>query len=262
MVDNAHGAYLHFLKKSMHPITLGADICCDSAHKTLPVLTPGAYLHISDDAPKCFSEQARGALALFASTSPSYLVLQSLDHANGYLERLPMLLCNAAPKIEKLKRKISEHGFVLYGNEPLKITLSPKRFGYTGTEIADILRTFNIECEFADNDFIVLMLSPDMTDEEYSKLIAALSSVKARPEIVSSPPKISPHTAAMTPREAVFSPKESLPREESLGQILADPSVGCPPAVPILICGEVIDEEALCAFRYYGIEKVTVVKNR
>ena len=54
-VDNAHGAYLKFLPKSMHPIDLGADICCDSAHKTLPVLTGGAYLHLS-----CEMEEAVG----------------------------------------------------------------------------------------------------------------------------------------------------------------------------------------------------------
>ena len=49
IVDNAHGAYLKFLSQSQHPIDLGADICCDSAHKTLPVLTGGAYLHLSDE---------------------------------------------------------------------------------------------------------------------------------------------------------------------------------------------------------------------
>ena len=47
LVDNAHGAYLAFLNESLHPIALGADMCCDSAHKTLPVLTGGAYLHLS-----------------------------------------------------------------------------------------------------------------------------------------------------------------------------------------------------------------------
>ena len=67
------------------PLELGADVCCDSAHKTLPVLTGGAYLHISKNAPEMFSRQAENALSLFASTSPSYLILQSLDKANAYL---------------------------------------------------------------------------------------------------------------------------------------------------------------------------------
>ena len=73
LADNAHGAYLRFLSPSRHPMDLGADLCCDSAHKTLPVLTGGAYLHVGRAAPEPFRENARRALALFGSTSPSYL---------------------------------------------------------------------------------------------------------------------------------------------------------------------------------------------
>ena len=83
LVDNAHGAYLKFLKPSRHPIDLGADACCDSAHKTLPVLTGGAYLHVSKNAPASLMRQAKTALATFGSTSPSYLTLASLDAANA-----------------------------------------------------------------------------------------------------------------------------------------------------------------------------------
>jgi arginine/lysine/ornithine decarboxylase len=59
LVDNAHGAYLRFLENDMHPITQGADMCCDSAHKTLPVITGGAYLHISKNAEHSFKEQGK-----------------------------------------------------------------------------------------------------------------------------------------------------------------------------------------------------------
>ena len=82
LVDNAHGAYLRFLPRSLHPMDLGADMCCDSAHKTLPVLTGGAYLHISRRLPESIEGCAKKALLLFGSTSPSYLILASLDHAN------------------------------------------------------------------------------------------------------------------------------------------------------------------------------------
>ena len=85
-VDNAHGAYLHFLKESLHPMDMGADICCDSAHKTLPVLTGGAYLHIRESAPQRFMKNAKQAMVLFGSTSPSYLTLSSLDLCNLYLK--------------------------------------------------------------------------------------------------------------------------------------------------------------------------------
>lgn len=84
-VDNAHGAYLRFLSPSQHPLDLGADICCDSAHKTLQVLTGGAYLHVAKTAPAAFAEGGKQALALFGSTSPSYLTLASLDLCNKEL---------------------------------------------------------------------------------------------------------------------------------------------------------------------------------
>ena len=77
-VDNAHGAYLKFLSPSRHPMDLGADLCCDSAHKTLPVVTGGAYLHIAHQAPELLHRQAKASMGLWGSSSPSYLILQSL----------------------------------------------------------------------------------------------------------------------------------------------------------------------------------------
>ena len=100
LVDNAHGAYLRFLEKDLHPITRGADMCCDSAHKTLPVITGGAYLHISKNAPSLFKEQGKSALALFGSTSPSYLILASLDNANKLLSD------GCGEKIEAMSREL------------------------------------------------------------------------------------------------------------------------------------------------------------
>ncbi len=101
MVDNAHGAYLKFLESSAHPIDLGADIVCDSAHKTLPALTGAAYLHISRTAPDFFADYAENALSVFASTSPSYLILQSLDAVNGLLHKgLADRILTSAARVE------------------------------------------------------------------------------------------------------------------------------------------------------------------
>ena len=100
LVDNAHGAYLKALGK--HPIELGADAAADSAHKTLGALTGGAYLHISKNAPATFSKEAKDALSLFATTSPSYLILASLDLTNGYIETLREKLSEVIPKIQAL----------------------------------------------------------------------------------------------------------------------------------------------------------------
>ena len=137
LVDNAHGAYLAFTEPSMHPIALGADMCCDSAHKTLPVLTGGAYLHLSAGFDLAVGEQAKNALALFGSTSPSYLILQSLDATNCILEGLPSRLAKLIPEIEEFKKRISTLGFSLYGNEPLKITIDAKSYGYTGNQLSE-----------------------------------------------------------------------------------------------------------------------------
>lgn len=261
-VDNAHGAYLNFLDKSLHPIALGADICCDSAHKTLPVLTGGAYLHISDSAPSIFHDMAKSALSLFASTSPSYLILASLDLCNAYLEKLREKLAVTQNKIQRLKRLLTEAGFNLIGDEPLKITVNAKAYGYTGAYLAEYLRSKKIECEFADEDYLVLMPSAETTEGELLALKEALTSLPRLEPIKKAPPELTRPTAAMTIREAMFSPCEEVDCCEASGRILASPSVSCPPAVPILICGEVIDEGAASAFKYYGVDKVCVVKSK
>lgn len=257
LVDNAHGAYLKFLPRSLHPMDLGADLCSDSAHKTLPVLTGGAYLHMGPD---WTTEEAKAAMALFGSTSPSWLILQSLDGANPAMERLPGDIAALAPHIAALKGALLAHGFALVGAEPLKITVHAAKFGYSGEEMAEILEKQGIFCEFADGDFLVFMLTPRNTPEELDRLRAALCALprgvrQEEPPIALARPK-----AACTPRQAAFAPRETIPVENSLGRILALANVSCPPAVPIVMCGEEIDEAAREALCRCGIEEVTVIK--
>lgn len=261
LVDNAHGAYLHFLPESRHPIALGADMCCDSAHKTLPVLTGGAYLHISPTAPKLFKEQAENAMSLFASTSPSYLIMQSLDAANrylseGYMERLSAF----TEKLTVLKEKLTEHGYTLIGTEPLKLTVSAKPYGYTGYELADYLLNNNIVCEFYDPDFVVLMLTPEIEDKALRQIEKCLLSLSPKAPITSSMPQMEKPVKKLTPREALFTQSTTLPIHECIGKVLASPTVSCPPAIPIVVCGEFIDDAAVRIFEYYGIETCNVTK--
>lgn len=259
-VDNAHGAYLKFLPEDVHPITLGADICCDSAHKTLPVLTGGAYLHIAKTAPKLFCERAESALSLFASTSPSYLILASLDRANLYLaDNYRTALAEFLIGVNQLKAKLEKTGFTLIGNEPLKLTVAPKSFGYTGYALAEILEKQNIICEFADPDFIVFMFTPETGKEGLERLYTALSRISRRPPIESCPPAPSLKARRLAPNQALLSPYKELPVEQCIGKIAADISVNCPPAVPIIMCGEEIDQKAAEAFKYYGVSKLRVI---
>lgn len=261
LVDNAHGAYLKFLDKSMHPIDLGADMCCDSAHKTLPVLTGGAYLHISKNIDAWFSENAKMALSMFGSTSPSYIILQSLDMANTYItDDYRFKLSRFSMAVAKCKERLSEHGFDVIGNEPLKITVGTKPYGYTGFEIKNILAEKNIVCEFYDDDFIVLMLTHDIGIEGLKRIEETFFTLPKKPCIKTKPPKLNIPERVMSVRDEVFSENETVSAEKSEGRILALSSVGCPPAVPIVVCGERIDKTAIENFKYYGIENIIVVK--
>lgn len=260
LVDCAHGAYLRFLPTSLYPTDLGADMCCSSAHKTLPVLTGGAYLHISKNADASLVDAAKNSLALFGSTSPSYLILQSLDAANAYLAKdCRENLSRTVARLDELKKRLALYGYQLVGNEPLKITIATKSFGYTGVEFAEHLRENGIECEFADNDFVVLMPSTDIGTDELAHLEMAATSLPQKEPITITPPALARSECALRIAYALLWPSETVTVEDSIGRILASPSVSCPPAVPILLCGERIDEDAVRAFRYYGVEKVRVV---
>ena len=258
-VDNAHGPYLKFLPESMHPIELGADICCDSAHKTLPVLTGGAYLHLSAHMQETVGAQAKNAMMLFASTSPSYLILQSLDAANIYMVDYSDRLQSMIAEIKNLKKRLSQHGYFLYGNEPLKLTVCPKGYGYTGNQLADLLRQNKIEPEFSDPDFLVLMFSAETDRAMLAYIEQVFCKIPARLPICEKSPAFVQGKKILTIREAMLSKSELLPVKFCLGKILAVPSVSCPPAVPILVCGEEIDEHAISCFSYYGIKECCVV---
>ncbi len=260
LVDNAHGAYLNFLPENRHPLALGADLCCDSAHKTLPVLTGGAYLHIAYRAPQAMRDAARDAMALFGSTSPSYLILQSLDACNAclagdYRSEL-QALCEAAGAC---RARLEAAGWKFIGDEPIKLTLDAKASGYTGREIAGCLLKMGIVSEFADPDFVVWMVTPQTGAKGLARLEAALGTLEPREPITESAPALPRPLRRMSIREAMLSPREILPIDACEGRILASASVGCPPAVPIAVCGEEITREAIECFRYYGINFCQII---
>ena len=260
LVDNAHGAYLKFLPEgSRHPMDLGADMCCDSAHKTLPALTGAAYLHVNSRL-GLEARQMKAALALFGSSSPSWLVLQSLDACNPYLQGLPALLEGFLPKIEALKAALVGHGYALVGDEPMKLTLAARAFGYTGDALAEELRTSGVVCEFHDPDYLTLMPTPQNGDDDLRRLEAALLSIEKRDPLPACVPAYRTPRAALSIREAAFAPRETLPVEACAGRVLANPALACPPCVPIAVCGELIDDGVIERLKYYGIGTLEVVK--
>jgi len=261
LVDNAHGAYMRFLPVSAHPIDLGADLCCDSAHKTLPVLTGGAYLHLASGLPDMFRSQAKNAMAMFGSTSPSYLILQSLDRANRYLaEGYPVRLANCVQKVEQCRKALADRGYVFRGSEALKLTVCTKQRGYTGTDFAAKLAEQGIVCEFADPDFTVLMVTPETGEIGLQRLFTAMDSIPQREPILAGPPVFHTLRTVLPVRDAMFAARETVPAAECAGRILAHASVGCPPAVPIAVSGERMDAQTAAVFAYYGITACTVVR--
>ncbi|MBE6916102.1 MAG: aminotransferase class V-fold PLP-dependent enzyme [Ruminococcaceae bacterium] len=257
LVDNAHGAYLKFLPTSLHPMDLGADLCCDSAHKTLPVLTGGAYLHIRDEN---LAAQAKSALSFFGSTSPSYLILQSLDLCNLFLCDARSLLEQTLPKISECKERLKAQGYRFIGDEPLKFTLDCKAYGYNGFDLCALLDEQNIVCEFSDADFLVLMLPIRDTESALRQLESVLVSIPKRTPIESVPVKATHPKRVCSIREAMFSQSETVSVKDSVGRVLASPSVSCPPAVSIAMCGELIGEETASVLTACGIETVRVIK--
>ena len=260
VVDNAHGAYLAFTEPSLHPLALGADMCCDSAHKTLPVLTGGAYLHISKnfDVEDC---EVREAMSLFASTSPSYLILQSLDLCNKYLsDNYAQSLADCIRRLNKIKKALNERGIITEHSEPLKLVLSRAVCGYSGSELADLLRKNAIEPEFADKDTLVLMATPSLSEKAFTKLEQALATLEPKIPDRSTPPSVQIPVRAMSIRDAIFANSELIDVKEAQGRICASPTVACPPAVPVVMSGELIDNAAVALMLYYGTEKISVVK--
>ena len=280
LVDNAHGAYLRFLPENRHPIALGAAMCCDSGHKTLPVVTGGAYLHLGQNAPIQDEAAVRGALALFGSTSPSYLILQSLDRCNRILsEGYALRLLQCCGYLTRLRRILNEAAeakhcpvpLAVTGSqqEPLKVTLDAAALGISGTQLADRLRQAYIECEYADPRYVVLMFTPENPPQDFERLQTALEALlNAMPEALPEPENRAGEFAALqqqavqkcTIRQAVLCAQERIPVEKALGRVCAMPTVSCPPAIPIAVSGEEITPAAVTLMRRYGVQEVSVIK--
>lgn len=261
LVDNAHGAYLAFESPSMHPIALGADICCDSAHKTLPTLTGGAYLHISRSFKHYDKADVRAMLSLFASTSPSYLILQSLDLTNAYLaDGFTQRLANTEKAVSSLKAELAEIGFECEESEPLKIVIHRKKCGYSGDFLAEHLRAHRVEAEYSDCDTLTLMASTETKALDFERIKSALSLLTPKKQSNADSLPLSAPEQIISIREALFAQSERISVQDSLGRICASPSVSCPPAIPPIISGERIDSDTLKILLYYGITEIDVIK--
>lgn len=260
IVDNAHGTHLKFMPEDIHPITLGADMCCDSAHKMLPALTGAAMLHTSVQE---YVPLLKQAMNMFGSTSPSYLIMMSLDLCNKYIaEKIRSDIKNNLVYLKNLRLKFSD-SLVFADGEPFHITIKASESGIDGNELAELLRKNGVECEYSDKSLVILLMSPVCTKYYYEKLSDALLTS------ITECKKIPPYTMNFEMKlperiksihDAVFSECETIPVEKAEGRICASVKVPCPPAVPVVASGERIDRNSINIFVKYGISDVIVVK--
>lgn len=256
LVDNAHGAHLAFMSDNIHPIALGADMCCDSMHKMLVGLTGSAVLHTSSE---YYAPKLKQCMSMFGSTSPSYLILASLDYCNRYInEEIQHDITENLRYITEFREKFS---LDFTDGDPFHITI--KFHDYNGNEIAHIMRENGTECEYSDENILVLLMSPKCVHADYVRIATSLRNAMntAENRIISDMPFLTElPERAMSMGEAVFLPSEEISVEQADGRVCASVKVPCPPAIPIAVCGEIINRECIDIFKRYNIKKVMVVK--
>ena len=261
LVDNAHGAYLKFLDEDAHPITLGADMCCDSAHKTLPCVTGGALLHISENAPEGFAEKAKTVMSMFGSTSPSYLILQSLDLCGDMISsgEFGKLLSQTVSRLDDCKQRLTSLGWKLCGSEKLKLTVRAADCGYDGNQLADILRSFGIEPEYSDSGYTVLMAGVGNTLQDFERLVGAFEKIPVRPPLERELLPLCKAGRVMSVRQAAFGRYKTVSVDSALGKVCALTVTACQPSVPVAVSGEVISEQIIKILKRYSIFEINVL---
>lgn len=272
LVDNAHGAHLFFSDPVLHPIALGASMTSCSAHKTLNVLTGGAWLNIADER---FVDGAKNAMGLFGSTSPSYPIMASLDLCRAWLEEHGKTsFAQLQARVRELKTALQSMGLRVLGMapddsplrwDPTRITVDTASIGLAGTAAAECLREAGCEPEYADSRCVVCIATPFNTEEDFARLQSGFrgllqhagAPITAGNTIAQLPP-LPPVRASL--REAVLAPAETVALASGAGRIAAEPACPCPPGVPVVMPGEEITREAVEFLRSYGFSSIKVLK--
>ena len=272
IVDEAHGA--HFVFNKLLPdsaIEQGADISIESAHKTLPAMGQCSFLHISKSSLVPWENFSK-SLRLLQTTSPSYVLMTSLDEAVIYMstkgaKRIGRLIC----QIEKLKKEVRTKGVLDFADkktlkrpqDELRLSVDFKKSGIDGNKAAEILKEeYGIYPEMADDRYVVFVVTCSNSDKDIRLLKDALLTFEVGAENRKRNEKLPEVIMATEPRIAWQSETEDIPVSKSVTRVAADVVAVCPPGAALLVPGQLIDQKTAEYIEKAGIiKKVTVVKN-
>lgn len=268
LVDEAHGAHLGLAPwLPAGAVAAGADLVIQSAHKTLPSLTQTALAHWSSDLVP--AEEFARQLAIFETSSPSYLLMGSLDHCYALLERQGAALWEAYRKnLEAFDRRTTElrhlrllcHGEDRTASHPDffafdlgKIVISTRGTDLTGPGLMDLLRQrYHIELEMAQADYALAMTSLCDTPQTLGRLADALLEIDGTLHAETERHSV-PQCPLPRPRMSISAARAAegglLPAEQAVGRVCGEMVWAYPPGIPLLAPGEEITAQVLEALR-------------
>lgn len=254
-VDCAHGAHLSFLRENKNPISLGADICCCSMHKTLPTLTGAAVLQIKKGLFE--REEIKKTMALFLSSSPSYLIMDSIGLCVDWL-----FGCFSKPFLELEERKenlVGKLNLKFLKTEPCKLVLDCLYVKGGVFKALFVLKQFKIAVEFYNFRYICFILSPFLKEKDWNRLEDALKELEFVEvnEIIKTKFNFK---RVCSLKKAIEKKKEKVLLKDSLSRIFADMLFYEIPGVLVLTYGEVITEEVILYLEKKRVREVLVLK--
>ncbi|MGI6691529.1 MAG: aminotransferase class I/II-fold pyridoxal phosphate-dependent enzyme [Christensenellales bacterium] len=257
LADEAHGAHLDFSPFfTGGAVRAGADAMVQSLHKTLPSLTQTAVLHIRDETLATAVEEQ---LYVFQTTSPSYLLLASIDscvqllaeEGGALFARWHEALASFQEKVSGLQHLRLVKGVAppaVYARDPSKLYISCRGTDHTGPQLAARLRQHHgIEIEMAQPDGLLAMTGLGDTQESLARFANALieaDSAVRHSRTSRQAPLPPPPPAPLPPHEAEQAPWHVVPLRQAAGRTAAEYVTVYPPGVPLLIPGEEITRSA------------------
>ena len=278
IVDETYGA--HFLKESGFPksaIRCGADVVIQGTHKTLPALTQAGFIHINKDYK--YKEKVRKYLAMFQASSPSYVLVASIDAAmhwyveegrefyKKYIADLNKLRAALKSKLQHLELICPE---TVFDYDISKVLISTRNSNSSGEELhKQLLKKYHIQAEMVSADYVLFMVGTADKEEFYRRFLDALLEIDGSLEENSMPSKameeMSKPKKLMRVCEAMEGKKKALPLMESMGEVSAAYIYIYPPGIPLLTPGEKISEGCVRSLVNYlekGLEVHGLTKER